>query len=70
MCCPGNDQTVASSSDNVTEIDVNFTVAKEDPDCFIVAEIQTDGNLTKHLSGQRKWTLACKGSCRPSEERA
>ncbi|KAJ1384112.1 Myb/SANT-like domain [Sesbania bispinosa] len=50
----GNDQTVASSSDNVTEIDVNFTVAKEDPDCFIVAEIQTDGigNLTKNL----RWT--------------
>lgn len=48
----GNDQSLASSSDNVTEIDVNLTVDNGDPDVVILSEIQTDGNLTKIL----RWT--------------
>ncbi|WJX38013.1 hypothetical protein P8452_25715 [Trifolium repens] len=50
----GNDQSIARFSDNVTEIDVNFTVDDEveEPDLVILSETQTDGNLTKHL----RWT--------------
>ncbi|KAJ1400462.1 Myb/SANT-like domain [Sesbania bispinosa] len=48
----GNDQTVASSSDNVTEIDVNFTVAKEDPDCFLRWTEEMDRWLAKVLVDQ------------------
>ncbi|XP_020222381.1 uncharacterized protein LOC109804884 isoform X3 [Cajanus cajan] len=48
----GNDQAIASFSDNVTEIDVNFAVDKGDPDLAVVSEIQTDGNQTKCL----RWT--------------
>ncbi|TKY46642.1 L10-interacting MYB domain-containing protein [Spatholobus suberectus] len=49
----GNDQAIASFSDNVTEIDVNFAVDKGDPDLAVVSEIQTDGNQTKNL----RWTV-------------
>ena len=48
----GNDQAAASFSDNVAEIDVNFTVDNGDPDIAIVSEIQTDGNQNKSL----RWT--------------
>ncbi|PNX55329.1 hypothetical protein L195_g048956, partial [Trifolium pratense] len=50
----GNDQSIARLSDNVTEIDVHFTVDDkvEEPDLIILSETQTDGNLTKHL----RWT--------------
>lgn len=47
-----SDQSIARFSDNVTEIDVNFTVDDEEPDLVILSETQTDGNLTKHL----RWT--------------
>ncbi|KAK7304875.1 hypothetical protein VNO77_42768 [Canavalia gladiata] len=49
----GNDHAIASISDNVTEIDVNFAVDKEDPDLGIVSEIQTEGNQTKI----HRWTV-------------
>lgn len=47
-----SDQSIARISDNVTEIDVNFTVDDEEPDLVILSETQTDGNLSKHL----RWT--------------
>ncbi|KAL2627879.1 hypothetical protein AAZV13_07G199000 [Glycine max] len=50
----GNDQAIASLSDNVTDIDVTFAVDKGDPDLAIVSEIQTDGNQTKNF----RWTVA------------
>ncbi|XP_027341993.1 uncharacterized protein LOC113854889 isoform X2 [Abrus precatorius] len=49
----GSDQVVASFSDNVAEIDVNFATDKEDPDLAIVSGIQSDGNQTKNL----RWTV-------------
>lgn len=48
----GNDQSVASPSDSVTEIDVNFTVDNGDPDLANLSEVQTEGNLTKNF----RWT--------------
>uniref|UniRef100_A0A2N9FX33 Myb/SANT-like domain-containing protein n=1 Tax=Fagus sylvatica TaxID=28930 RepID=A0A2N9FX33_FAGSY len=48
----GNDQTVASSSDNDAEIDVDLTVGKEGVDAGIVSEIQSDDRQTKNL----RWT--------------
>lgn len=48
----GNDQAIASFSENVTEINVNLTVDKGDLDVAFVSEIQTDGNQIK----VQKWT--------------
>ncbi|XP_068494616.1 uncharacterized protein [Phaseolus vulgaris] len=49
----GNEQVIASLSDNVTDTDVNFAVDKRDPDLAIVSEIHHDGNQTKNL----RWTV-------------
>lgn len=48
----GNDQSVASCSDNDAEIDVDLTVSKEGVDAGIVSEIQSDDRHTKNL----RWT--------------
>ncbi|KAK7295758.1 hypothetical protein RJT34_18670 [Clitoria ternatea] len=48
----GNDETNASFPDNVTEIDVNFSVDKGDQDLTIMSEIHTASNQTKNI----RWT--------------
>ena len=48
----GNDQSVASCSDNDTEIDVDLTVSKEGVDASILSAIQSDDRQTKNL----RWT--------------
>ncbi|XP_014510263.1 uncharacterized protein LOC106769245 isoform X1 [Vigna radiata var. radiata] len=49
----GNEQVIASLSDNVTDTDVNFGDDKRDPDLAIVSEVHHDGNQTKSL----RWTV-------------
>jgi len=49
----GNEQVIASLSDNVTDTDLNFVVDKTDPDLAIVSEVHHDGNQTKNI----RWTV-------------